>query len=196
MGNCGGHTRTKRKISEIEELTILFKKTDTSIDFYRQLDRVYQYNDSLTSYRTISILHLVCDVLEKDNSFRNKFFALSFVGMLFAKYQHAKKQLDTTSLILVLMDQLRLEISNVKDYVNSEGVKSWKERYYMICIEILCYVVRSDSRSSKKVRTFLISNNLDIERKCFYTEMSYSKIKNVQTGIGGLNRNQAGNLEQ
>ena len=191
MGNYCGPKDTKLEKHEREELIYLLKKTETRIEFYKKLHELSQYNYSLSRTKTRQIFDILRDIIVKEKKYQDKFYSLVFLNMMLKKYEKARERLSNNVLMIVILDSLRVETENLDEFLDTDKIKLWKERYVITCIEIMCFLVQYNKAMFHKYNEFLLNNSISANREPFYTKITYPLIIDVKTEAGELIRGSA-----
>lgn len=185
---CCGSKDSKLDKIEREDIIHLLKKTETRVEFYSKLQELSQYNYSMTRTKTNQILEILKDIILKEKKYQDKFYSIAYLHMILKKYEKARERFASNPLMYIILDSLRQESQSMREYLNVDKIKLWKERYVIICIELMCSTIKEDKNAFYKFGDFLINNNISVNREPFYTKITYPLILDVRTDAGKLIR--------
>lgn len=188
MGNYCSSSSPSLKNSEVEELTALLTRSDSSIEFNKHMDALQQYDHPLTKSRTTHILKILYDVIVGEKKFKHKFFALAFTSTMVKRHESFRNGFARSALVKVVLKHLKDESIHINDYLTEERVKLWRERYFSIAVELLAQLVHQKVRNSKKYATFFKSLGINIDSATFYMSLDSRAISEIKSRIGILTR--------
>lgn len=188
MAACCGSKDTKLEKTEREEILYLLKKTETRIEFYKKLHDLSQHNFSLSRTKTKQIFDILREIIEKEKKYQDKFYSVVLLFMFLKKYEKSRERFASNPLMSVLLDSLRVEMAEAAEFLDVDKIKLWKERYVIICIELMCMLVVYNKQLFHKYADFLTTHRIDVHREPFYTKITYPLIVDIKTDAGALTR--------
>lgn len=183
-----GSKNSKLEKNEKEELIHLLKKTETRVEFFKKLHEVSQYNYTLSRTKTKQIFDILKDIIEKEKKYQDKFYSIEFLYMFLKKYEKSRERFASSSLMQIILDSLKVEIKQMREYIDEDKIKLWRERYVIVCIELMIFLIHYNKQMFSKYSDFMNTYNVDVDREPFYSKITYPLILDIKTDAGKIIR--------
>lgn len=184
---CGSKD-SKLEKTEREDIMYLLKKTETRIEFYKKLHELSQHNFSPSRAKTKQIFDILREIIEKEKKYQDKFYSVTFLHMFLKKYEKARERFSGNALMSIILDSLKTDAEQIDEFLEVDKIKLWKERYVIICIELMCMLVNFNKSMFNKYADFLANNRIDVQREPFFSKITYPLILDIKTDAGELIR--------
>lgn len=191
MGNTGICSSEKLANQRSNELRVLFLQTDTSIDFYKKMDKLFESSGSTLTKHTASALTLSHVTLRDAKNYKARFFVVAFTLRLIAHNKNIPKKFSSSSLSRYLIKDLELELPALVHYIDAERPHSWRQRYYLAGFEVARLVAQSSDSNAAKYKSLQVAMELYTKKELFYAELSHQSVKECRNQIGKLIRRAA-----
>lgn len=188
MGAGCGKNEAKLEKPERDKLLYLIKQTETRKEFFARLKDMQQYNYNLSNTKIKQIFELLRKLLENEKKNQEKFYAVMFLFAFLKKYKRAREKFATNPLGDVILEDLEKIADKLPQYINSDKIRNWQERYAIVCVELLVYLVNCNKNMFFKFNEFLQRHKLGTENVMFYGAINHDLLDDVAKDAGGLTR--------
>lgn len=190
MGNHCNSNESQLKKAEPTNLLDLIIVSHISIDFYRKAALTEQYDCKFSKSKTKQLLKLIYDTVSSAQSYQQRFFAMALCDKVLLKPEDSGTVLAKSLLMKDVLKQLKAEVAFVDGYQKGSKVRLWRERYFLLSLEMVWTLARSNHSGTRVYRDFIASHQLNGRVEPFYIQLNHQKIKESQIELGKLNRHQ------